>query len=41
VVHALQPYAANIKVHFVSNLDATHISETLKNLDPPTTIFII
>lgn len=41
VVAALQPYVTNIKVHFVSNVDATHISETLKHLNPETTVFII
>jgi len=40
--NALIPYAANhIKCHFVSNVDGTHISETLKYLNPETTLFII
>jgi len=39
---ALMPYATKrLKVHFVSNIDATHISETLKNLAPDRTLFII
>ncbi|MFC1602973.1 glucose-6-phosphate isomerase [Pseudomonadota bacterium] len=29
------------KVHFVSNVDGTHIAETLKRLDPATTLFIV
>jgi glucose-6-phosphate isomerase len=29
------------RVHFVSNVDGTHIAETLKDLDPETTLFII
>ncbi len=41
VVAALKPYATNVKVHFVSNLDATHISETIKYLNPETTLFVI
>lgn len=38
---ALKPYASNIKVHFVSNIDGTHMAETLKVVDPETTLFII
>jgi glucose-6-phosphate isomerase len=42
VTEALKPYAmAGLSVHFVSNIDATHISETLKKLNPATTLFII
>ncbi len=42
VVEALKPYAkAGLKVHFVSNIDGTHIKETLNKLDPQTTLFII
>jgi len=41
VVSALQPYVTRVKVHFVSNIDATHISETLKYLNPKTTVFVI
>ena len=42
VSSALQPYqTGGIDVSFVSNIDGTHISETLKNLDPETTLFII
>ncbi|RYU96126.1 glucose-6-phosphate isomerase [Emticicia agri] len=38
---ALKPYAKKLKVHFVSNVDGTHIAETLKNLSPETTLFMI
>ena len=39
---ALKPYAqAGLHTHFVSNVDATDIVETLKNLDPSTTLFLI
>jgi glucose-6-phosphate isomerase len=41
VTEALRPYWKNITPHFVSNVDGTHISETVKRLNPETTLFII
>ena len=42
VLTALQPYATeNIKVHFVSNIDQANLIETISNLAPETTLFII
>ena len=42
VTEALKPYQKeHINVHYVSNVDGTHISETLKHLNPETTLFII
>ena len=41
VTEALKKYRVNITPHFVSNVDGTHISETLKALDPETTLFVI
>ena len=42
VTEALKSYQKpNINVHYVSNVDGTHISETLKQLNPETTLFII
>ena len=42
VCEALRYYGSpDFNVHFVSNVDGTHIAETLKNLDPETTLFII
>ncbi|EAT58481.1 glucose-6-phosphate isomerase, partial [Chlorobium ferrooxidans] len=42
VTEALRPFAhGGLQVHFVSNIDGTHITETLKKLDPETTLFII
>ena len=42
VTEALKPYATGQQnVHFVSNVDGTHIAETLKGLDPETTLFLI
>ncbi len=42
ITEALKPYALpHLKTHFVSNVDGTHIAETLKKLDPETTLFMI
>lgn len=42
VCEALTPLAnKNIRCHFVSNVDGAHISTTLKQLNPATTLFII
>ncbi|MBN1960670.1 MAG: glucose-6-phosphate isomerase [Deltaproteobacteria bacterium] len=42
VTEALSPYwHPDIQPHFVSNVDGTHIAETLKHLDAQTTLFII
>ena len=41
VTEALRPYWSNITPLFVSNVDGTHIAETLKALDAETTLFII
>jgi glucose-6-phosphate isomerase len=42
VTECLRPYAQpRLNVHFVSNVDGTHITETLKPLDPETTLFLI
>ncbi|MHC5082792.1 MAG: glucose-6-phosphate isomerase [Planctomycetota bacterium] len=41
VTEALKPYWKNVTPHFVSNVDGTHIAETLKKVDPETTLFII
>ncbi len=42
VCRALRHYAVpNMSVHFVSNVDGTHIAETLKDLNPETTLFVI
>lgn len=42
VTEALKPYAnPALHVHFVSNVDGTHLAETLKPLNPETTLFII
>ncbi|WP_297091754.1 glucose-6-phosphate isomerase [uncultured Draconibacterium sp.] len=41
VTEALKPYKNHLKLHFVSNVDGTHIAETLKEVDPETTLFIV
>ncbi len=42
VTEALRPFAhGKVNVHFVSNIDATHIVEALRPLDADTTLFII
>ncbi len=39
---ALKPYgSAQLNAHFISNVDATDLVETLKRLDPETTLFIV
>src|SRR5690606_9927998 len=41
VTEALQYYKNHLQVHFVSNVDGDHVHETLKGLNPETTLFII
>jgi glucose-6-phosphate isomerase len=42
VTECLKPYAKEgLSVHFVSNIDGTHIAETLKKVSPETTLFLI
>jgi glucose-6-phosphate isomerase len=41
VTEALRPYHQSIRPHFVSNVDGTHLAETIKKIDPETTLFII
>lgn len=42
VCEALKYYQSpNITMHFVSNVDGTHIAETLRKIDPETTLFIV
>ncbi|MGR5095043.1 glucose-6-phosphate isomerase [Vibrio maritimus] len=41
VTEALAPYTNHLNMHFVSNVDGTHIAETLKKVDPETTLFLV
>lgn len=41
VTEGLKAYKTRLNMHFVSNVDATQIAETLKDLDPETTLFLI
>jgi len=42
VTEALRPYwKPGLRVHFVSNVDGTHIAETIARIDPARTLFIV
>jgi len=41
VTEALKHYKTRLSLHFVSNVDGTHIAETFKKINPETTLFII
>lgn len=41
VSEALKPYNKGLNVHFVSNIDGTHLAEVLKKVNADTTLFII
>ena len=41
VTEALRPYKNHLNMHFVSNVDGTHIAETLKKVDPETTLVLV
>ncbi|ENM5923587.1 glucose-6-phosphate isomerase [Vibrio mimicus] len=41
VTEALVPYKNHLTMHFVSNVDGTHMAETLKKVDPETTLFLV
>lgn len=42
VTESLKYYSKkNLNIHFVSNVDGTHVAEVLKNLNPETTLFMI
>lgn len=41
VTECLKPYSGDLNVHFVSNVDGSHIAETLKGLEPETTLFVV
>ncbi|RVU01535.1 glucose-6-phosphate isomerase [Mucilaginibacter limnophilus] len=41
VTEALKAYKTHLNLHFVSNVDGTHIAEALKKIDPETTLFLI
>jgi glucose-6-phosphate isomerase len=38
---ALAPYHDGPRMHYISNVDGAHMADTLKGLDPSTTLFII
>lgn len=41
VAEALMFYGNHLKVHFVSNVDGDHVQETIQDLNPETTLFVV
>lgn len=41
VTEALKFYKNHLNLHYISNVDGDHVHETLKNLNPETTLFVI
>lgn len=41
VTEALKAYKNHLDIRFISNIDSTHLAETVKDLDPETTLFLI
>ncbi len=41
VTEALKHYKNHLNIHFVSNIDGTHITETLANVNAETTLFLV
>lgn len=41
VTEALRPYKNHLTMHFVSNVDGTHIAETLRKVNPETTLVLV
>jgi glucose-6-phosphate isomerase len=41
VYESLKAYRNHLNLHFVSNVDGTHITEVLKKINPETTLFLI
>lgn len=45
VTEALKPYAHAsgdlVRAHFISNIDGTHLAETVRGLNPETTLFLV
>ncbi|WP_044470974.1 glucose-6-phosphate isomerase [Mannheimia massilioguelmaensis] len=41
VTEALRPYKNHLTMHFVSNVDGTHIAEVFKKVNPETTLFLV
>lgn len=41
VTEALEFYRNHLDLHFISNVDGDHVHQTLKKLDPETTLFVV
>ncbi|MES2650815.1 MAG: glucose-6-phosphate isomerase [Bacteroidota bacterium] len=41
VTEGLKAYKTHLNLHFVSNIDGTHLAEVLKTINPETTLFLV
>ena len=41
ITESLEYYKNHLNVHFVSNVDGDHVHQTIKNLNPETTLFVV
>ena len=41
VTEGLKAYKTHLNLHFVSNIDGTHLAEALKTVNPETTLFLV
>ena len=41
VTESLKAYKTHLNLHFISNIDGTHLAEALKTVDPETTLFLV
>ncbi|MDF7670965.1 glucose-6-phosphate isomerase [Orbaceae bacterium ESL0721] len=41
ITEALRPYKNHLNMHFISNIDGTHLVENLRGLNPETTLFLV
>ncbi len=41
VTESLEFYKNHLKMHFISNVDGDHVQETIKDLNPETTLFLV
>ncbi|WP_271765564.1 glucose-6-phosphate isomerase [Aquimarina algiphila] len=41
ITESLAYYKNHLNVHFISNVDGDHVHQSLKNLDPETTLFVV
>ena len=41
ITESLEYYKNHLNVHFISNIDGDHVHQTIKNLNPETTLFVV